>query len=410
LRCKDRGLYIIREISIPKWQNYTYLETNYNKSEYLFGRIVFFPYFCSMNTILCINGSDSMGHSGLQADIRTVKDLGGYAVTAVTAVTVQNHTNIIGIHELPSELIVGQIRAIYEEEHPKAVKVGLVNNIEAIKAIRTEIIGSRSIVASPVILSSQGGCLMSNNAIFAFCKMLLPICTILILKCTDAEIILGHSITTDKDMTKAANQLCEMGAPWVLLRGGTYMEGRINALLKGPDYEKFFSSINIEGWQRHGIGGTLSTAIATHLASGEEVPLAVTHAHDYLHSQVIYSSHKSAHRPLLQPQNLYNAFLSLLAEHYKSAHNVSFYADQLSISTRYLSQITNMVSGQTPKQIIDNYLQKEAEQMLTSTTLTIQEISIALGFTSQVTFAKFFKSKRSIAPSSYRSNLALRNM
>lgn len=400
--------FTIQEISIPKWQNYTYIEPNYNKSEYLFGRIIFSSYLCAMNTILCINGSDSMGHSGLQADIRTVKDLGGYAVTAVTAVTVQNHTNIIGIHELPSDLIVGQIRAIYEEEHPKAIKVGLVNNVETIKAIRNEIIGCQRIVASPVILSSQGGCLMSNEAIFTFCRTLLPICTILMLKCTDAEIILGHSITTDNEMKQAAHQLREMGAQWVLLRGGTYMEGRINALLQGPDVEAFFSSVNIEGWQRHGVGGTLSTAIATHLALGEEVPLAVNHAHDYLHSQVVYASQKSAIRPTLQPQNLYNAFLSLLAEHHRVDHNVSFYAAQLAISTRYLSQITNFVSGQTPKQIIDNYLLKEAEQMLSSTTLTIQEISIALGFSSQVTFAKFFKSKRAIAPTTYRANLALR--
>lgn len=360
-----------------------------------------------MNTILCINGSDSMGHSGLQADIRTVKDLGGYAVTAVTAVTVQNHTNILGIHELPTELVVEQIRAIYNEERPKAIKVGMINNVETIRAVRDEIVGCPRIVASPVILSSQGGCLMSNEAIFAFCHQLLPICTLLMLKCTDAEIILGRSITTDKDMTQAAQQLRQMGAVWVLLRGGTYMEGRINALLQGPDYETFFSSVNIEGWQRHGVGGTLSTAIASHLALGEEVPVAVNHAHDYLHSQVVYTSQRPANRPVLQPQNLYNAFLSLLADNYRSEHSVAYYADQLAISTRYLSQITNSISGQTPKQIIDNYLLKEAEQMLSSTTQTIQEMSIALGFTSQVTFAKFFKAKRGVAPTAYRGNLAI---
>lgn len=94
-----------------------------------------------MNTILCINGSDSMGHSGIQADIRTIKDLGGYAVTAVTSVTVQNHTGIRAVHELPSELVAGQIRAIYEEVRPNAVKVGMICDPHTIRIVRDEIVG-----------------------------------------------------------------------------------------------------------------------------------------------------------------------------------------------------------------------------------------------------------------------------
>ena len=356
----------------------------------------------SMNTILCINGSDSMRHSGIQADIRTIKDLGGCAVTAVTSVTVQNHLGIQGVHELPTDLVTGQVRAIYEEERPQAVKVGLINNPETIKGVRDEIVGCPVVVASPVILSSQGGCLMSNDAIHAFCHTMLPICTFLLLKCTDAEIILGRRITTDEDMIQAAHRLREMGAEWVLLRGGTYMEGRINALLLGADYQAFFSSVNIEGWQRHGVGGTLSTAIASCLALGEEVPEAVNHAHDYLHSQVVYASNRSVSKKILQPQNLYNAFLSLLADNYRTNHDVAYYASRLAISTRYLSQITGMVSGQNPKQIIDNYLLRETEQLLSTTTMTIQEISNSLGFSSQVAFAKFYKTKRGQSPSAFR--------
>ena len=185
----------------------------------------------AMNTILCINGSDSMGHSGIQADIRTIKDLGGYAVTAVTSVTVQNHTGIRAVHELPSELVSGQIRAIYEEVHPNAVKVGMICDPDTIRIVRDEIVGCPHIVCSPVILAANGGCLMGNDAIHAFCHDLLPICSLLMLKCVDAEIILGRRITTDEDMLQAAQELQERGAQWVLLRGGTYLEGHINALL-----------------------------------------------------------------------------------------------------------------------------------------------------------------------------------
>lgn len=364
--------------------------------------------FAPMDTILCINGSDSTGYSGIQADIRTIKDLGGYALTAVTSVTVQNNTNIRDIHELPSELVAGQIRAIYEDEHPKAVKVGMINDADTIRIVRDEVVGCKHIVCSPEVLSSHGGCLMSNEAIKAFCSYLLPISTLMILKCTDAEIILGRRITTDEDMCIAAKELQNMGAEWVLLRGGTYMEGRINALLFNKNYHRFFSSVNIEGWQKHGVGGTLSTAIAFRLASGDEIPDAVSHAHDYLHSQVVYANTTIQNSKALQPQYLYNAFLSLVADNYRSAHDVAFYAERLSISTRYLSQITGTVGGLSPKQIIDNYLLQEIEKLLSTTTLTIQEIANSLGFSSQITFAKFYKTKKGISPTAFRNNLQFR--
>lgn len=355
-----------------------------------------------MTKCLCINGSDSMGNSGIQADLRTIKDLGGYAVTAITSVTVQNSQGIAQIHNLPTDIIIGQIRAIYEETPPEVVKVGMVNDAGTIRGIRQEIVGCRRIVCSPVILSSYGGLLMSNDAMQAYCQHLLPICTLLIIKCVDAEIILGRRICTDEDMLSAARDLHEMGAENVLLRGGTYSEGRINALLFSPSAQTeadFFSSANIHGWQRHGVGGTLSTAIATRLAMGDGIPQAVSNAHKYMHSQVVYASQR-AHT--LQSHNIYDRFMSLLANNYTTAHDVAFYASELCISTRYLSQITGTVCGRSPKQVIDDYIVRESEQLLKTTTLTIQQIALQLGFTTQIAFAKFFKSKKGMSPSQFR--------
>lgn len=309
------------------------------------------------------------------------------------------------MHELPSELVVGQIKAVYEDAHPNAVKVGLVNNPETIREIRREIVGSKNIVCSPVVLSSFGGLLMSNESIMAYCKYLLPICSLLILKCTDAEIILGKRISTINDMDMAVDALHNMGAEWVLLRGGTYSEGRINALLSPPKdmtgkVPQFFSSVNIEGWQRHGVGGALSTAIAARLAIGDDVQQAVTNAHNYMHCQVVYGTSKSQS---LQPHTLYDRFMTLISNHYKKAHDVAFYADALSISTRYLSQITKTVCGRSPKQIIDGYLINESEQLLITTSLTIQQITNELGFSSQIAFAKFFKARKGCSATSYRN-------
>lgn len=362
-----------------------------------------------MKTILCINGSDSMGHSGVQADIRTIKDLGANALTAITSVTVQNSMGITDIYELPTELVDGQVKAIYEEYRPDAVKVGMLNNGETIHIIRNNIVGCRNIVCSPVILSSQGTLLMDNESIRAYRSELLPICNLLIVKCTDAEIMLGHRINSDSDMVKAADELHMMGAKWVLLRGGKYSQGRINAYLSPPcsvsngdSVPQFFSSMNIDGWQRHGVGGTLSTAIATYLAMGCDIGSAVTNAHNYMHCQVVYSSPQKIS---VQPSVLYDKFMIILADNYDIHHEVYFYSDELSISTRYLSKITNTICGRTPKQIIDDYLMHESEQLLGTTALSVQQISNKLGFSSQIAFAKFFKAKKGFSPSSYRNNM-----
>ena len=311
-----------------------------------------------------------MGHAGIQGDVRTIKDMGGYAVTVVTAVTIQNSMGITSIHQLPTELVLGQVKAVYEEMLPHAVKVGMIDNAETIRAISQEILACPNIICSPVILASHGGLLMSNDSLVAYRQHLFPICKLLIIKCTDAEILLGRRISTDNDMAEAASLLHLMGPQWVLLRGGTFAKGRINALLSGPG-----------------------------LAQEDDVTTAIANAHNYMHSQVVYAS---AQPQSLQPHNLYNQFMTLLSEHYTKAHDVSFYAVHLSISTRYLWQITNTICGRSPKQVIDDYLVQECEQLLSSTSLTIQQISQQLGFTSQIAFAKFFKAKKKISPTVYR--------
>lgn len=362
----------------------------------------------SETAILCVNGSDSTGYSGIQADIKTVKDLGAYAVTAITSVTVQNSEGISDSYEMPSALVAGQIKAIYNDVHPKAVKIGMTGNAANIRAIRDEIVGCSKIVCSPGVLASNGGCMMSNDALYELCVRLIPICTLLMLKCTDAEIILGRRINTDNDMVDAARSLIEKGAEWVLLRGGTYNEGRINALLYHAsggeeEHRAFFSSINVEGWQKHGVGGTLSTAIATRLAMGDDVPTAVKNAHNYLHSKVIYSVPKSMLN--LRPNDLCNTFLTLVSAHYAERHDVAYYADQMSITPRYLSQVTKTVSGQSPKQIIDAHIASEAQRLLTTTTLSVQEIAIKLGFSSQIIFARFFRRMKNNSATSYRQKV-----
>lgn len=351
-------------------------------------------------TVLSITGSDGTGGAGVQADIRTIAAMGAAPVTAITSVAVQSRSGIHSVHSLPAEVVAGQVRAVIDDLHPRAVKVGLVADAAAMEPLRDAIVGCPRIVVDPGILSSHGTRLMDASAIDALVRHVLPETLLLLMRCSEAELIVGTPIRTDDDMLAVARHLCVLGPRWVLLRGGLLSEGRLTALLYGEGHEQFFSSYNMEGWQRHGVGGALSSAIATRLAFGDDVPTAVRQAHDYIHSQVVYAVEDT---PASQrPTHLYNRLLDLVAAHYREAHDVAFYADRLAVTPRYLSHITRAVVGKTPKTVIDEYLLHEAETLLRTTSLSIQEVSGRLGFTSQMQFSRFVQSRRSLTPSELR--------
>lgn len=354
-----------------------------------------------MLNVLSINGSDSTGRSGIQADIKVVKDLGGYCLTVITSVTMHKTHNPTPITQhLSSNTIIGQVRAVYDECHPKAVKVGMVSDAETIRQIRDEIIGCRNIVCSPVIVASNGIRLMDDDSVRAYRRFLLPDARLLVMKSQDVEIILGIKLLTDADMVEAAKQLHEEGAEYVLLRGSKHTQGRVTTLLYADGKAHFFSSYNIIGWQRHGVAGSLSMALAVRLAMDEDIDQALQNAHEYLHNQIIYSVDSENYG--IRPQELYNKFLSLIVQHHHVHHDVTFYADRLAITSRYLAQITKLVSEKTPKQIIDDYLLLQSKNLLLNTSLSIQEISDRLGFSSSILFTRFVKQREGVSPRAWR--------
>lgn len=350
--------------------------------------------------VLSITGSDSSGSSGIQSDVKTITALDGYALTAITCIATSGKDGVQVVRDIPDDVIIEQVRAAIDEFHPKAVKVGWVRNVNTIKVLRDEIIACRNIVCSPGIFSSKGAHLVNPSTISALMTYIVPESTLVMLRCSEAELMLDMDITSDEKMVEAARMFIERGAQWVLLRGGKQSEGRLTALLASADTTQFFSSYNIEGWQQHGVGGALSTAITTRLAMGDDVPTAVKNAHEYVHSMVVYSV-KDANRRL-RAADVYNAFMNLLSDNYRSSHDVQFYADHLNITTRYLSQITNDTVSKAPKQIISDYLLKEAKQLLENSRLSVKEISDSLGFSTSALFCKFFKQQTGQTPSEYR--------
>lgn len=354
----------------------------------------------------------------MQADIRTIAALGGYALSVVTSVTVQNTQGIHAMHDLPADIVMGQLKAIVDDVLPRAIKVGMVRDVESIKLLSGELAVCSRVVCDLGLVSSRGERLADGEVVAAVRRWLLPRVKVLTLKCRDAEVMLGHEVRRVEDMVASARQLLGMGPAAVLLQGGHCAERVLTDVLAvdGADEPVFFSSPDIEGWKVHGVGGTLSSAVATFLGQGIPVEQAVRKAHDYIRRLVVYAvdsqpwqgSGGLLHRAQASAVSgrqveLYNRLMALVAEHHREARDVAFYAEQMSVTAKYLSQITRRIADKSPKQVIADYLMREVERELISTSQTVQEVAYQFGFESQALFCKFFKNLRGCSPTDYRS-------
>lgn len=351
-------------------------------------------------SVLSINGSDSTARAGIQADARTITALGGYALTAITSVTVQDCQGMGGVHDLPADMVAGQVRAILRERHPRAVKVGLLRHADTLEAVAGELQRHPCLVLAPGLMDSSGRRLADEGVMRLWERTLFPHAALLLMRVAEAEAVLDMRIRTDRDMERAARLLASTGARAVLLRGGRLSQDRLTAYLLDGDEGRFFSSANMEGWQKHGVGSVLSSAIATRMALGDPVRQAVSAAHTYMHDQVVYAV--PAVPTALRPVDIYNQFMSLVAAHYATDHHVADYARRMSVTCRYLSMVTAQVADRTPKQILDSCLAEKASVLLRSSHLTVQEVSRRLGFSSQAIFCIFFSRHMGVTPSAYR--------
>lgn len=371
-----------------------------------------------LTPIMTITGSDSTGGAGVQADIRTIAALGGYALGVVTSVTVQNRQGIHAVHDLPADIVVGQVRAILDDVFPRAIKVGMIRDVESIRQLGKEIVACSRVVCDPGLVSSRGERLVNDQVVDAFRRWILPKVKVLTLKRSDAAVLLGHGVESSEEMVKTAKELMTMGPEAVLMQGGRYAGGVLTDMLmmEGVDDPVYFSSPDIEGWRLHGVGGTLSSAIAIYLGQGDAVEVAVRRAHEYIQSLVVYSvdaldGKGNALSQRVRPAavssrqvELYNRLMALVAEHYRDARDVAFYAQQMRVTTKYLSQITRRLTDKSPKQVISDYLMREVERDLISTSLTIQEIAYQYGFETQSLFCKFFRNQRGCSPTAFRNS------
>lgn len=236
-----------------------------------------------MKSILTIAGSDSSGGAGIQADIKTITAHKLFATSAITALTAQNTTGVRAIHDAPPEFVGQQLDAIFEDIRPDAVKIGMVSNPEIIQVISEKLreYEAENIVVDPVMVSTSGSRLITEEAQETLFQLLLPLATVITPNIPEAEILTGIKINNEDDLLIAAKSIAPKLFGGVLVKGG-HLTDTATDLLYHNGLVHWYTQEHIDNPNTHGTGCTLSSAIACNLAMGFNLPDAVGNAKKYL--------------------------------------------------------------------------------------------------------------------------------
>lgn len=236
-----------------------------------------------MKTALTIAGSDSSGGAGIQADIKTMMANGVYAMSAITALTAQNTTGVTDIMNVTPDFLEKELDCIFTDIYPDAIKIGMVSSSDIIKTIAKKLkqYNAKNIVVDPVMVATSGAKLIEDKALSSLKQYLLPISTILTPNIPEAEILAEMSIETEKDMIEAAKKISDTYHCSVLCKGGHQVQDANDLLYHNGNYKWFYGK-RIDNPNTHGTGCTLSSAIASNLAKGYELNIAVERAKAYI--------------------------------------------------------------------------------------------------------------------------------
>ena len=237
--------------------------------------------------VLIIAGSDSGGGAGIQADIKTVTVLGGFAMTAVTAITVQNTTGVSAIHPVPLDMVIAQAEAVLDDIGADVIKIGMLGAPELITAV-AGLLDRRAdipVVLDPVMVAKGGAALLEADGQRALRDMLLPRAAVITPNLPEAAALTGQPAGDSRTAREATARLLQTGhgARAVLLKGG-HGEGEMleDLLLDEAGTTHWWASPRLQTRHTHGTGCTMASALATHLAAGLALPDAVAQARQYV--------------------------------------------------------------------------------------------------------------------------------
>jgi len=239
--------------------------------------------YSRIKKVLTIAGTDPTGGAGIQADIKTITAHKLYAMSAITALVAQNTTGVYDIMEVPPEFVASQLDCIFTDIRPDAIKIGMVSNSKIIETIEAKLkeYKAENIVVDPVMVSTSGDSLISDEARETLITRLLPLGTVITPNIPEAEVLCGFKIKSTDDMVKAAEKISENLPAAILIKGGHLISTATDLLYQNGEIT-WFSSERIDNPNTHGTGCTLSSAIASNLAKGYTLKESILNAKGYL--------------------------------------------------------------------------------------------------------------------------------
>lgn len=236
-----------------------------------------------MKTALTIAGSDSSGGAGIQADIKTMSSLKVYGMSAITALTAQNTQGVSGIMGVNPEFLADQIDSVFTDIFPDSVKIGMVSSTDLIKVIANKLqyYNAKKIVVDPVMIATSGSKLLQDEAIQTLKKYLFPLSVLLTPNIPEASILSGIHIENKYHMMEAAKIIGDEYNCAVLCKGGHSINDANDVLYNNGEY-KWFMGKRIDNENTHGTGCTLSSAITSYLAHGNDLETSIELAKKYI--------------------------------------------------------------------------------------------------------------------------------
>jgi hydroxymethylpyrimidine/phosphomethylpyrimidine kinase len=223
---------------------------------------------------LSIAGSDSGGGAGIQADLKAFAAAGVHGATAVTALTAQNTKAVTGVHPVPPEFILEQVRAVAQDLGVDAVKIGMLGGVATIEAVARalgDLAPETPVVVDPVMVAESGARLLDADAESALRELILPLASVLTPNVPEARALAGAR-QSELDGEELARAVHALGPAAVVLTGG-HREQAIDVLFDGARVLELPGERFPDG-AAHGSGCTHSATLAAHLALGASVEQA----------------------------------------------------------------------------------------------------------------------------------------
>ena len=263
-------------------------------------------------TVLVIAGSDPSGGAGIQADLKTLTSFGIYGMTAITALTEQNTRGVTDIFEVPLDFVEKQINCCLSDIGANAIKIGMMHNTELINGVyealkHNKIIGNKkiSIVLDPVMVAKGGHRLLKEDAVNSLKTFIKNTNPVLTPNIPEAEILTDIKINNLTDMKTAAKKIINLGANFVVLKGGHMDAPIMSDLLIGRDVIDQIDTKKIITNNTHGTGCTMASALTAGLAKSLEIKEAFRNAHFYVNQAIMTSpTFGAGHGPINHSFNI----------------------------------------------------------------------------------------------------------